>query len=411
MPQSPADSAQANTNGHLSEDKHLKLAIVRQRYNPFGGAGRFVERALAALVSQGAQVTLIARDWEGGADTGFERFICRTPFHALFSGRTGRDRAFARCVQTTIAEHDFDLVQTHERIPGCTIFRAGDGVHAAWLARRAPFQVPLARYAQQLSPYHRYVLAAVRAMFAHPALRAVICNSRMVAAEIEEFYGLDRNKLHVIYNGVDTEDYHPRLATIHRQATRLRLGIAENAPLMLYVGSGYERKGVPQLLNAFSTLKRSDAQLVVIGADRKLVATKAAATRLGLEKRTHFLGPVKDVKPYYAAADGFVLPTIYDPCPNAALEAMACGLPMVTSEGCGAKEWIEEGANGWVVDLSKTGTLAAALENLCAAAGNSAMRDRARTAVEHLDLSRMSERLLALYQALLRIPNSPHHRT
>ena len=75
------------------------------------------------------------------------------------------------------------------------------------------------------------------------------------------------------------------------------------------------------------------------------------------------------------------------------------------------KEWIEEGANGWVVDLSKTGTLAAALENLCAAAGNSAMRDRARTAVEHLDLSRMSERLLALYQALLRIPNSPHHRT
>ena len=106
MPQSPADSAQANTNGHLSEDKHLKLAIVRQRYNPFGGAERFVERALAALVSQGAQVTLFARDWEGGADTGFERFICRTPVHALFSGRTGRDRAFARCRQAAIAEEE-----------------------------------------------------------------------------------------------------------------------------------------------------------------------------------------------------------------------------------------------------------------------------------------------------------------
>lgn len=98
-----------------------------------------------------------------------------------------------------------------------------------------PLPGTIGAFAQQLSPY-RYVLAAGRAMFAHPALRAVICNSRMVAAEIEAFYGLDRNKLHVIYNGVDTEDYHPRLATIHRQATRRRLGIAENAPLMLYVG-------------------------------------------------------------------------------------------------------------------------------------------------------------------------------
>ena len=130
MPQSPADSAQANTNGHLSEDKHLKLAIVRQRYNPFGGAERFVERALAALVAQGAQITLIARDWEDGADADFEKIICRPPSRVAFSGRTGRDRAFARCVQKTIATRDLDLVQSHERIPGCSIFRAGDGVHA-----------------------------------------------------------------------------------------------------------------------------------------------------------------------------------------------------------------------------------------------------------------------------------------
>lgn len=78
----------------------------------------------------------------------------------------------------------------------------------------------------------------------------------------------------VIYNGVDTEDYHPRLAAIHRDEIRHRLGITENAPLLLYVGSGYERKGVPQLLPAFATLKRRDAQLVIIGADRKLHATK-----------------------------------------------------------------------------------------------------------------------------------------
>lgn len=83
----------------------MKLAIVRQRYNPFGGAERFVERALAALVAQGAQITLIARDWEDGADADFEKIICRPPSRVAFCGRTGRDRAFARCVQETIALH------------------------------------------------------------------------------------------------------------------------------------------------------------------------------------------------------------------------------------------------------------------------------------------------------------------
>ena len=388
----------------------MKLAIVRQRYNPFGGAERFVERALAALVAQGAQVTLIARNWEGGSDSGFEKILCPPKAYALLGGRTRRDQEFSRFVQTTIAERDFDLVQTHERIPGCSIFRAGDGVHAAWLARRAAYLTPLKRFAQSLSAYHRYVLSAERAMFAHPALRAVICNSRMVASEIEEFYGLDRSKLHVIYNGVDTEDYHPRLAAIHRQEIRQNMGIPANAPLLLYVGSGYERKGVPQLLQAFATLKRSDAQLIVIGDDRKLQATKATAMRLGLAGRAHFLGAVKDVKPFYAAADGFVLPTIYDPCPNAALEAMACGLPMVTSEGCGAKEWIDEGLNGWVIDPSNSAALAAALEKLCAAAGDATMRARARSAVAHLDLRNMSAQLLALYHTLLRTPISSDTR-
>ena len=72
----------------------MKLAIVRQRYNPFGGAERFVERALAALVAQGAQVTLIARNWEGGSDSGFEKILCPPKAYALLGGRTRRDQEF-----------------------------------------------------------------------------------------------------------------------------------------------------------------------------------------------------------------------------------------------------------------------------------------------------------------------------
>ena len=378
----------------------MKIAIIRQRYNPYGGAERFVERALGALAAEGAEVTLITRSWDGAPREDFRQIICNPLSTGWLAGRAGRDKAFSSCVQQAIAVEGFDLVQSHERVPGCSIFRAGDGVHAAWLAHRERFLPPWRRLAQRLSPYHRYVLAAEEAMFAHPALRAVICNSHMVAEEITQYYGVDRSKLHVIYNGVDTDDFHPRLAGLYRAAVRARLGLAETTPLLLYVGSGYERKGVPQLLRAFVQAAQSGAHLVVIGADRKLAATRRLADRLGITANTHFLGPVKDVRPFYGAADAFVLPSLYDPCPNAALEAMACGLPILTGQACGAREWVVEGKNGLVVDPLSGSELAKALDELISLALQPAAHALARQRVEVLDLTTMSSHLLKLYRQL-----------
>ena len=127
---------------------------------------------------------------------------------------------------------------------------------------------------------------------------------------------------------------------------------------------------------------------------------QALAVKLGIGQRVHFTGPLKDVRGWYGAADGFVLPTLYDPCPNAALEALASGLPIVTSTTCGAQEWVRSGENGWVVDaLDETG-LAERLDDLAALAGKTAARAAARASVEALTLPAMAERLLALYRSL-----------
>jgi len=378
----------------------MKVAIIRQRYNPYGGAERFVERALSALVGQGAEVTLVTRNWEGAPAEGFRQITCDPPYSRWLGGRAARDRSFARAAQGILAGGGFDITQSHERIPGCMIFRAGDGVHAAWLAHRSRIIGPLQRLAQRLSPYHRYVLGAEKAMFEHPALQAVICNSFMVADEVATYYGVDRSKLHVIYNGVDPAVFHPGLAAEFRAATRAASGISENVPLLLFVGSGFERKGVPQLLQAMARMTRAETRLAIVGADRKLKAMRALAKSLSLENRVIFTGPLKDVRPWYGAADGFVLPTHYDPCPNAALEAMACGLPIVTSTTCGAQEWVHPGQNGWVVDAVDVPELADRLDDLAALAGESRPRLAARAAVEALTLPEMSLRLLALYRAL-----------
>lgn len=378
----------------------MKIAIIRQRYNPYGGAERFVERALGELADEGEEVTLITRSWDGAPRQDFKQLVCDPRYSRVFGGRVARDRSFALAVMAEMEKGEFDITQSHERIPGCMIFRAGDGVHAAWLAHRARILGPLRRQLQGFSGYHRYLLGAENAMFNHPALRAVICNSQMVADEISTYYSVDRNKLQVIYNGVDTVAFHPGLAVEWRAKTRVGAAIPLSAPVLLFVGSGFERKGVPQLLLAATQMHRLDAHIVIVGADRKLKQMRLLAARLGVADRVHFTGPLNDVRPWYGAADGFVLPTLYDPCPNAALEALACGLPIVTTPNCGAKEWVKTGVNGWVVDAIDASALAARLDDLAGLAGNVAAREAARSSVESLTLSAMTDRLLALYRSL-----------
>lgn len=378
----------------------MRIALIRQRYNPFGGAERFVERALSALREQGAEVTLITRSWEGGPKQGFRLVICDPDYSKVIGGRTARDRSFCEAAQLALRNGHYDVSQSHERIPGCTIFRAGDGVHAAWLEHRARIQGTLARLATRQSSYHRSVLDAEESMFAHPALRAVVCNSQMVAKEVSDYYGVPADKLHVIYNGVDMDVFHPGLADEHRETMRQAIDIPQDAPLLLFVGSGFERKGIPQLLQAFSRMQRSDAHLVVIGADKQLEAMQQLSEKLKLPARVHFLGPQKRVTAWYGAADAFVLPTLYDPCPNAALEALASGLPSLVSNTCGAMEWIETGKNGFVVDAIDIATLASRLDDLCELGPQAAARQAARQAVAHLTLTAMSEKLLALYEAV-----------
>jgi UDP-glucose:(heptosyl)LPS alpha-1,3-glucosyltransferase len=364
----------------------MKLAIVRQKYTPFGGAERFVARALDALRAQGVDVEVVAREWAGDASG-----VRCDPFYL---GRTWRDMGFARCVRRVIATGRYDLVQSHERIPGCHVFRAGDGVHATWLElARKPFA--------WLSPWHRYTLAAETAMFCHPNLKAVICNSRMVKDDIARRFGVAGDKLHVIHNGVDLAYFHPGLREEFRVATREKVGAGGTAPVILFVGSGYARKGVATLFEALACMTTRDAEVWIVGRDRHAARYRALAKRLGVAARVRFLGGQEDVRPFYAAADVFCLPTIYDPMPNAALEALACGLPVATTPNSGAAELIRAGENGQVCDAHDATELAIHLDALCAPGVAAAMRDAARAAVAALGADDMAARLTALYCRLI----------
>ena len=389
----------------------MKIALIRAKYNPFGGAERFVQSAVAALADEGVSMTVLTREWpvQDVARTGAA--IDHVVLNPRYFTSTGRDKRFAEAVHAHLVDTHYDLVQSHERIVGCDVFRAGDGVHAEWLAQRRRVTSGFKQMGMVLNPHHRYLLATERAMFTSPKLRAVICNSQMVKADIERHFDIDATKLRVIMSGVDSTTFHPGLRDIHRAETRKTLRIPKGAPVALFVGSGFERKGLIGFLmglaeqDGHGRLTRESVRGIVVGHDKHLVRFQSFADQLGLSDRVNFVGGVDDVKPYYAAADVFVLPTLYDPLPNACLEAMACGLPTITSHRSGAAELITNGVEGFVVDALDTPAIADAIS----AALDSAMADNqmglnAAKRVASLTPRSMAADYVTLYRELLGRP-------
>jgi UDP-glucose:(heptosyl)LPS alpha-1,3-glucosyltransferase len=375
---------------------------VRQRYNPYGGAERFIERALPALEHAGVDVSLIAREWQSGA-SGWQarKVVVTNPFYA---GNLWRDSSFARAARHSWEAGKFDLVQSHERIPGCDLYRAGDGVHAEWLDIRRAAAAEFERCGIALNPYHRYVCAAERRMFEHPRLRAVICNSNMVREEIRRCFGVAPEKLHVIHNGVDLAHFHPRHRTALRAAARAELGIADGEILFAFVGSGFARKGMDTAIRALAGCGDARYRLAVAGRDRHAARFAALADGMALGGRVRLLGGRDDVRPLYAAADCFILPTRYDPFPNTVLEALAMGLPAIVGRRSGGAEIVRHAENGWICEPGDVDGLAQLMHAAAHVAGDenrdAAARAAARGTAESYGIDDMASKLTQLYASL-----------
>lgn len=394
MPSSACSRRVSRVASHAETPAPLRLALIRQRFNPFGGAERFIERAIGALERDNVEVTMIARAWRGD---GVRRAMRVDPF---FAGRLWRDASFARGVRQLLGRERFDLVQSHERIPGCGLYRAGDGVHRQWLIHRGRHATLMERLGIRMNPYHWYTCAAERAMFEHPALRAVICNSNMVAAEIRRYFSVSTDKLHVIYNGVDLDHFHPRRRTALRKDAREELGCAAADTVFAFVGSGFARKGLDCAIDALAASGRRDFRLIVAGSDRSAGRFRKRAERTGVAGQVRFLGGREDVRPVYAAADCFILPTRYDPFPNTFMEALAMGLPAIVSDQSGAAELVREGVNGWVCKPDRARELSLLMQTAAQSAGERLSGD-ARGSVEGFGIDGMALRMIDLYLQLL----------
>ncbi|MBV9619148.1 MAG: glycosyltransferase family 4 protein [Verrucomicrobia bacterium] len=168
----------------------------------------------------------------------------------------------------------------------------------------------------------------------------------MVKNEIVDLYRYPANKIDIVRTGVPLEKF--RFDSESRKEARSSLKLKPDEVALLFVGSGWERKGLRFAIEAFELCRDRRLRVLVAGrGDARAYKPK----RFFTHEPVHFLGEVADLRSIYAAADIFILPSIYDPFSNACLEAVASGLPVVTTRDNGFSEVIEDGVHGSIVDL------------------------------------------------------------
>jgi UDP-glucose:(heptosyl)LPS alpha-1,3-glucosyltransferase len=328
----------------------MKLGLICRPFSFHGGIETATAGLLVALRREGHAVELIST--RGQPDVPGVP-VRRVP--VVRHPSTLRLLSFALAAQREAARHGYDLVQSHERTLRQDLYRAGEGCHRAYLA--AMGRRPGA------NPYHHLVCALERRIFRLRAARHVVAISRQGKAEIERLYGTEPSAVTLVYNGVDLERFHPDNRPRHRKRTREALGIADGAWTVLFVGSGFERKGLGPLLEGFARLPDPGCRLVVAGKGDVAGYRRLAGT-LGLDDRVVWTGPMPEVERLYAAADAVALPALYEPFGNVHLEALAAGVPVLSSSRTGGSEIVRPGENGQVVDEVAAGPIARGLAAL-----------------------------------------------
>ncbi|MFA5111213.1 MAG: glycosyltransferase family 4 protein [Desulfobaccales bacterium] len=360
----------------------MKIAFLRQRVTAIGGAEITLGYLVRGLAAAGHDATVYGTESRAEAQAALPSGVSYVQV-PVWGSKTLKLLTFALNSRRLLNRAGGQVAFSLERVPGCQVYRAGDGCHREWLARRAPYLSPAARAAQRLSPFHRVMLLLERRLFTSPELRRVIANSRQVADEVIRHYGVDPARVRVIYNGLDRARFYP-LEPEARTALRQSLGIPADREVVLFVGSGFARKGLTYLLQAFGGLNDSPAELWVVGKGH-IAPYQRLAERLKIADRVRFWGPVRDAAPFYQAATALALPTLYDPCSNVVLEALACGLPAVTTAANGAAEFITPGINGAVIPRpDDIAALGAALAAFLARGRDEPVRRAAAAAVASL---------------------------
>ncbi len=381
----------------------MRIALVVERLSrSAGGVEQASWQVARSLAEAGERVHVFCREADAPPPG-----VTVAAVRASDVWQPWRVSAFSRRVAHAIDEtaDGFHVVHSFTRTRDQDVYRAGAGRHSDYLRHTHGSWGAAIRL---LSPRHRVALRADRRIFDDPS-QWIQCPSALVRDEIVQGAAIEPARTIVIPNGVDPSVFHPR-----RDAASRALRDQHARPgeiVWLFAGSGARRKGLDVAILALARTRVARAVLWVAGRDDPQPWLRYARSH-GVADRVRFLGVRSDMPDVYRAADGLFLPTRYDAFANAALEAAACGLAVISSTRNGAMEVIAEGGIA-LAEPDDVGAAAAALDHLADPALRSGYAERALANALRNDWARHADRLREFYRVVVaqRIDARPKVRT
>lgn len=315
----------------------MKLAFCLFKYFPFGGLQRDFLRIAKECIHRGHQVDVFAMSWEGEREPGISVNII--PARGLQNHT--RARYFVAQLKPHLTK--YDLVIGFNKIPGLDIYYAADTCYQAKARSQHSFLY-------RLTPRYRHLIDYEKAVFA-ASHTDVLLLSKFQQADFMRFYNTGAFRFHLLPPGIARDRVAPPNASDIRQQTRKEFNIKENDFLLLLVGSGFKTKGLDRILLGYAALPeilKNRTTVYVIGKDNPEIFLRQAK-QLGIIERIKFLGGRNDVPRFLLAADLLLHPAYNENTGTVLLEAIAAGLPVLTTDICGYAGYVHTAKAGIVL--------------------------------------------------------------
>jgi UDP-glucose:(heptosyl)LPS alpha-1,3-glucosyltransferase len=362
----------------------LTIALVILHADPArGGAERYTVDLAAALAARGHEVSVLAIDSPSPIPG-----VRIVPLAAGGMTRRRRFRRFLDSLDAHLAAGKYDVVHAMLPVRRCDVYHPHAGLAAE----------SMQKFSSKLNPRRRLFAAVERALLTSPRPPVALCLSDYIKRIVQSHYPLPPDRMATLFNAVDLARFDPTQG--RRDEDRQRLSLPDDRIVALMVAQDFQRKGVHLAIEALKQAADPKLLLLVLGRD-KPDPYKHLARLHGVAEQVRFAGAVDDPRQYYRAADFFLLPTRHDPCSLATLEALAMGLPVISTVFNGACQTMTDGEHGFVLsDPNDTAALAGAMRKLLDSQKRQAMSHACLALRPQLSYDVHLDRLLQIYASV-----------
>jgi len=364
----------------------VKIALVILHADPArGGAERYTVDLANALARRGQEARVIATSFTEELPAAM-----RVTLDARGFTRAGRYQSFLDALDAHLATNPDDIVHAMLPVRGCDVYHPHAGIAAGATSGWSAF----------FNPRRTAMAETERALLTAANPPVVLSLSEYSKADVLRHYpNLPPEKLVTLFNAVDLDRFRPSRA--RRGEILSRFGIPDTCVVALIIANDFARKGLMEAMRATAAVNDPRLALLVLGK-QDLTLYRREAEKMRRVARIAFAGSAADPRPFYQAADFFVLPTKHDPCSLVVLEALAMGLPVISTRFNGACEIMTDGVHGYVLpDPRDIAAISDAMRKMLDDARRAQMAAACLELRPRLSYEQHLNRLLEVYQSVV----------